>query len=323
MAVIGGMTQLGNSTVQQVISETGLHRRSLLAGMAGLSASVFLPTMAHAEFPIPEELPLDRTDYAVARKSFRTNLLQKGPAPDDYRPLGDAPGARKVLYPGGPNGSIGLVAWISEDQPSNRKKPGIVFLHGGNSTGEGHWLLMKPYVEAGYVTMLPSMRGENGQPGNFSGFYDEVDDVLAAVRYLEAQPGVDKDRIFLAGHSIGGTLSMLAALVYPFRATVAMAGNPDAWRFFSRFSQDIRFDVSDPREFVMRSAACFAPSLKCPMLMTRGTEEGQFNERHQLFMSRVRDAGQFIDAKSIPGNHNGAVPGEIAESIRFFKERSA
>ncbi|MDO1581412.1 alpha/beta hydrolase family protein [Rhizobium oryzicola] len=316
------MTDMQTKMTQRMLTDTVLTRRTVLGGAAGIAATTLMPLAARAEFPIPDVLPLEKTDYAVARRSFRTKLIQKGPAPDDYKPLGDAPGARKVLYPGGPNGSIGLIAWISDNQVPTEKKPAVLFLHGGNSTGEGHWLLMKSYVDAGYVAMLPSMRGENGQPGNFSGFYDEVDDVLSAAHYLSEQPGVDKSRVFLAGHSVGGTLALLSAMAHPFRAAVAMAGNPDAWRFFSRFSQDIRFDVSDPQEFVMRSAGCFAPSLKCPMLMTRGTEEGQFTERHQLFMSRVKDAGQYIDAMSVPGNHNGAVPGEILESIRFFKERS-
>jgi len=39
----------------------------------------------------------------------------------------------------------------------------------------------------------------------------EVDDVLDATTYLEKQPYVDSHRIYLGGHSTGGTLALLAA----------------------------------------------------------------------------------------------------------------
>jgi dipeptidyl aminopeptidase/acylaminoacyl peptidase len=38
-----------------------------------------------------------------------------------------------------------------------------------------------------------------------------VDDVIVATEYLRAQPHVDPDRIYLGGHSTGGTLVQLVA----------------------------------------------------------------------------------------------------------------
>jgi len=64
--------------------------------------------------------------------------------------------------------------------------------------------------------MVPVLRGENGQPGNFTFFYDEVDDVLAAAEALAQRTYVDANRMFISGHSAGGTLTMLAAMT-PFR----------------------------------------------------------------------------------------------------------
>lgn len=295
-------------------------RRSVLMSAAGLSVAALFPAQAQAAFAIPEVAPLDKTDYAVARRHFRTDLLRKGPAPEDALPLGTPPGAERVYYNGGPDGSIPLIAWVSQYTPSSKPRPAVLFLHGGNATGAGHWELMKPYADAGFVVMLPSLRGENGQAGAFSGFYDEVDDVLAAAQYLEQLPGVDKKHVFLAGHSIGGSLSLLTAMSRKFRAVVPISANPDAWRFFDRYKQDIRFNQDDPKEFLMRSAICFAPSLKCPTLLLRGTEESHFTARHTLLVSRVKHAGISIQERHIPGNHNGSLPGAIAESIRFFHQ---
>ncbi|GEM_PF-301083 len=276
------------------------------------------------EFPIPEVPPLERMDYAQARMHFRTRLLVKGPSPETSSPLGKPPGAQRITYAGGPDGSLQLVAWVNDYEPSDQLRPGVLFLHGGNATGDGHWQLMKPYADAGFVVMLPSFRGENGQPGDYSGFYDETSDALAAARHLESLPGVDNNRLYLAGHSNGGTLALLASMAEPmFKASVPMSAGVDAWRYFGRFDEEIRFDPHNPQEFIMRSSVCFGHSLKCPTLLLRGKEERPFDRNHQLTIERGRAAGMRVDHRLLPGNHNGVVPGAVVESIRFFKEYGA
>lgn len=275
-------------------------------------------------FSVPEMPPLEKLDYADARARFKTRLIVDGPAPEVAPPLGKPDGAQRVTYPGGPEGSLPLIAWVNEYQPSTSLKPAVLFLHGGNATGEGHWQMMKAYADAGFVVMLPSFRGENGQAGNYSGFYDETSDALAAARYLEGLPGIDRNRLFLAGHSNGGTLSILASMtVRSFKAAVPISAGVDAWRYFGRYQKEIRFDPKNEQEFVMRSSVCFGGSIKCPTLLLRGTEERPFDHAHQLTMERARDAGVKIDHRLLPGTHNGVVPGAIAESIKFFKQYGA
>ena len=72
--------------------------------------------------------------------------------------------------------------------------------------------LKEKMLFAGFVVLIPMLRGENGLPGSYSMFYDEVDDVLAAAEVLALTPGVDANRLYVAGHSVGGTLTMLAAM---------------------------------------------------------------------------------------------------------------
>ncbi|WP_320199143.1 alpha/beta hydrolase family protein [Agrobacterium sp. rho-13.3] len=299
-------------------SPNGLSRRTLLAGAAGLSVAAVLPGAARASLTIPESLPLETQDYAEARTHFRTRLLRRISAPELSGPLGTPPGATRVTYPGGPHGSIELVAWLSHYEPSKKLKPAVLFLHGGNATGDGHWALMKPYWDAGYVVLLPSFRGENGQKGDYSGFYDETADALAAASYLENLPGIDKDRLFLAGHSNGGTLSLLASMARKFRAAVPMSAGVNSWRYFNRYSDELCFDDANPKEFIMRSSVCFGPSLKCPTLLLRGSEERPFDADHKLLMNRVLSAGIMIDNMVLPGTHNGVVPAAVAQSIHFF-----
>ncbi|NTJ41588.1 S9 family peptidase [Agrobacterium larrymoorei] len=308
-----------HTSVSSIIGD-GLTRRGFLSASAGVAAMALSPVQAVAELAAPETLPLESDDYAFARERFHTHLLRKMAAPEKSEPLGAAPGARHVTYPGGPHGSIELVAWLSHYEPAKSLKPAVLFLHGGNATGVGHWELMKPFWEAGFVVLLPSFRGENGQEGNYSGFYDETSDALAAASYLESLPGIDRERLFLAGHSNGGTLSLLASMTRRFRASVPISAGVNSWRYFNRYSDEICFDGTDPKEFIMRSSVCFGPSLKCPTLLLRGMEERPFDADHRLLMDRARSAGMHISHRLLPGTHNGVVPGAVVESIRFFNE---
>jgi dipeptidyl aminopeptidase/acylaminoacyl peptidase len=287
-----------------------INRRHVLAAAA---AGLCLSDAAAAA---DEEPPLIREDYALARQRFQTRLLERGPAPDEAQPLTAPPGARQIRYR---SGSLDLVAWISGAADRGASRPAVLFLHGGNALWQGHWDLARPYVEAGYIAMMPALRGENGLPGNFSGFYDETADVLAAAEVLRAQPGVDPAQLFLAGHSVGGTLTLLGAMsTRLFRAAASFSGNPDARAFFHRFPEDIRFNSADPLEFDMRSAACFAQSFKCPMLLLHGSGEHGSDAAIRLTVERSQAAGLNVQRGVIDGDHSSAIPGESAESLRFF-----
>lgn len=311
-------------------------RRTVLAGLA---ATVFAPNIAKAAETKTSETkiadpkavaakaadmsvdpPLLAGDYAKERGKFRTELLNKGPAPDKYEPLVAPAGAEQIFYRSGLGGELELVAWVSRYERAPKPKPAVLFLHGGNAIGQGHWRDAKAYIDAGYVLMIPSMRGENGQKGNFSGFYDEVSDVLAASDRLRHLPGVDPHRLFLAGHSVGGTLAMLTAMsTKRFRGATPISGNPDAFAFFHRYPEDIRFNAKNPREFQMRSPLCYAHSFKCPMKVMHGTEEAHFNDRAALLAKRATAGGVKIEVTTIQGNHTSALPVEVEQSIQFFK----
>lgn len=289
-------------------------RRGLLKGAA--FALLFAPTAS--SFAMADDPPLISRDYAGERKSFRTHLVKPGPAPDDGESLTEPPA--EVQLTTYRSGKLELLAWRSAPRGKG-KRPAVLVLHGGNAMGRGHWDLAEPYVRAGYVALVPSVRGENGQAGAFSGFYDEVDDVLAAGRKLAAEPDVDPARLFLAGHSIGGTLTMLAAMTGTlFRGASPLSGSPNAFAFFNRYPEDVRFDATNPREFQMRSAVCYATSFKCPTLIQHSGTPAQAGPIADLTASRARAAGLKVESISVPGDHFTAIPGQIQNSLAFFAE---
>lgn len=297
-----------------------LDRRAALAGLVLAPLAVRLaraqaPASSVPPAPLPEA-PLLGSDYRAARAGFRTKLLRHGPAPDQGDPLNAPDGAEALTYR---SAGRDLVAWASPaGDPANRK-PAVLVLHGGNAIWHGHWGdLAAPYVAAGYHALMPTVRGENGQPGDFTAFYDETDDVLAAADALRARPGVDPDRVFVSGHSVGGTLTLLAALAGRFRGAAAFSPSPDTRLFFQRFADEIPFDASDPREAEMRSAVCFASGFGCPVLMSHGDREARSSAAIDLTVARATAAGIRAEHRVVPGDHMGSIPGSIEEGLRFF-----
>jgi hypothetical protein len=103
-----------------------------------------------------------------------------------------------------------------------------------------------------------------------------VDDVLAAAEYLSKQPYVDSKHLFVAGHSVGGTMTLLAAMASKrFRAAASFDGACYRPEFITR-AKSMPFDTSDPREIQLRSPLAYAGSFKCPLRIYHGSESASF-----------------------------------------------
>jgi dienelactone hydrolase len=267
-------------------------------------------------------LELQAEDYAKARAHFQTHLLRHGPSPQSWTPSPTPAGAALVNYSTNP----ALKAWISAASPGKAaaepKRPAVLFLHGGFAADADDWQMAQPYRDAGYVVMLPLLRGENGQPGDYTMFYNEVEDVLAAANYLVARPDVDATHLYLAGHSVGGTLVLLAAMTTDrFRGAASFSGSPDQIAWSKGQQALIPFDTGDMHEFQMRSPIAFATSFKCPVRIYYGSREKYFDSSSRRTASLAQQKQLDVEAISVPGDHFGAVPEEIQQSIKFFRTK--
>ena len=152
-----------------------------------------------------------------AKRGFQTKIVREE---SDRQPVEVPPpgsGFRLVEYKS-PVGT--LPAYRTTPRGDGKKRPAIVWITGGDSNSIGAvWEPVDPendqsataYPKAGVVTMFPSLRGGNRTLSRKESFLGEVDDVLAAADWLSKQPDVDPKRIFLGGHSTGGTLALLVA----------------------------------------------------------------------------------------------------------------
>lgn len=130
------------------------------------------------------------------------------------------------------------------------KRPGVVFLAGG-FPGGGVDPRGLPFTEAGAVVLYATYRGTDGNPGAVESFRGEVDDVLAAAEWLGKHERVD--RVYLVGHSTGGTLALLAAARSDKLAgVIAFGPAADACSYGAK---ELRFDVTKPKECERRAPA--------------------------------------------------------------------
>jgi len=182
--------------------------------------------------------------------------------------------------------------------------------------------MTKPYRDAGFVVLMPTLRGENGQGGDYSMFLNEIDDVLAAADKLASLPYVRSDRVYVAGHSVGGTLAMLAAMTSTrFRAAAAFSGSPDQLSWSNGQADLIPFDASNIEEFRIRSPIAYATSFQCPVRLYFGASERYFASVTPQLANLARDAGLDVAALSVPGDHFSHVPESMRQSIEFFRQK--
>ena len=286
------------------------------AALVGVGIYQIIDDIGEMNFDGSQPLVVQVEDYATARSQFETMLVTRGEAPQDWEELETPRGATKLIYH---SDGHALQAFVSQPTVDGKPRPGVVFLHGGFAWGDGDWEMSQPYRDRGFVVMSPVLRSENGQPGHFSLYYDEVDDVLAATEAFAALPYVDETQLYIAGHSAGGTLATLTALTSDkFLAMASYSGamNQDGsgdWGV-------VVYDATDEQEALMRSPEAFATSFKCPAELYYGSDEHWLQGECERTAATARNAGHQVQAHQVPGNHFTSVYPAILRSIHFFEQ---
>lgn len=215
-----------------------------------------------------------------ARKGFTTKIVSEGEefGPPET-PVGDE--FELIYYPAPPGD---LAAYITTDPGDGMKRPAIVWITGGDNNtigdvwspqGRDNDQAASAFRKAGIVMMFPSQRGGNDNPGWREGFYGEVDDILAATDYLAKLPYVDPDKIYLGGHSTGGTMAMLVgACSDRYRGIIALGLVAAASQYGGMF---VYCDPDDEEEMRLRSPIYWMHSVKTPMYVLEGANQGNWD----------------------------------------------
>ncbi len=247
--------------------------------------------------PVPDQ---EKSSLVEARRGFTPKPVPRNAGRD---PIPEPPPEifRKVVYES-PAGKLG--AYISQVAEDGQKRPAIVWITGGDCNSiDDVWSDADPgndqtaaaYRKAGIVMMFPSLRGGNDNPGIKEAFLGEVDDVLAAVDYLARQDSVDRGRIYLGGHSTGGTLVLLVAeQTNRFRAVFSFGPASDVSYYPAEL---IPFDTSNPREVKLRSPGHWLSSIQCPTFVFEGTEQGNLGSLRAMAQATTNPMIHFLPVK--------------------------
>ena len=213
-----------------------------------------------------------------ARREFKTQLKSVG---DEAKEPFEAPppGVFEHVTYSSDVGDLG--AYLTPDPGDGQRHPAIVWMTGGDCNTIGDvWSPKSPtndqtaaaYRQAGIVMLFPSLRGGNTNPGQREGFLGEVDDVLAATNYLAKQAYVDPKRIYLGGHSTGGTLVLLVAESSDRFRAVFSFGPVDDVGGYDPSEQPFRTD--DSHEVAIRSPGKWLDSIQSPTFAFEGSQQG-------------------------------------------------
>lgn len=235
-----------------------------------------------------------------------------------------------------------MSAYLSRHSTAlNEKRPAIVWLTGGFPSclpGDYLWSntefdneqSARIFRQLGIVMMFPTLRGRlKENPGNVEHFYGEVTDVISAGKYLRGLDYVDPRRVYLGGHSTGGTLALLVSEATDIFAGVICLG-PSS----DHYGKERAPYVWKEKEIHLRSPKNFLSYISSPTYIIEG-ELGKARDLKELLdlhkkapndnvhIAFVRGANHFnvihpvnaVFAKAILESKNGTLSINMREQI--------
>lgn len=255
-------------------------------------------------------------DLAATRRAFVSQLTVRGPVPQEYEVASPPDGVHQVTYE---SSGMQLNGWLSANPGDGKKRPAVVFLHGGWAFGAEDWSQGKSFIDAEFVLFMPMLRGENGNPGNYEAFFGEVDDAVAAGQFVASQSHVDANKVFLVGHSVGAILTCLATmLASPYKAAPAYDGSVEMRAFASALPKEyFPFDKRMIEEVSIRNAMDFAPSIRIPLRLF-ATADG--HAANSQLAAKASQVGKDVKGNHVNGNHHTMVTSAVRRAIKWFEE---
>ena len=150
------------------------------------------------------------TPFGPGACAAETRLNWSEKSPEQSTATTAMEGVEAVRFPADPGDLRGWMMRPTTTEPA----PVMVYLHAGFAWHNGLAEAVRWLTEEGWFVFMPTVRGENGNPGVYQLLCGEVDDAAAAVRWISRQPGVDPERVAVFGHGAGGALSAMLSL-YP------------------------------------------------------------------------------------------------------------
>jgi len=254
-----------------------------------------------------------------ARKGFKTVLINnagyKGPVEKPPVTFG-----RIVIYPT----EIGnMAAYLSNIPDDGKSHPAMIWVAGGfgndisdvwTKQNEDNDQSASVIKEAGIIMMYPSQRGGNENPGNDESCFGEINDIISAAKFLAKQKGIDPKRIYLGGHSTGGTKVLLVAECSNiFRAVFSLGPVTDVRNYGE---SNLNYKSDNVKESELRAPIRWLSSIQTPVFVFEGTERtSNIDEMNKMKDVALQEQNSFIHFYGIKGKDHFSVIQPVSKII--------
>ena len=184
--------------------------------------------------------------------------------------------------------TLSAFAYVPHSIQRNAKFPAIVYIHGGPASQATNSFdpVLQYLLNLGYLVIAPNYRGSSGYGKEFqeANHQDaggaELEDVVAAARFIQQSGFVDPSKLVVMGRSYGGYLTMMAVTKHPEMWAAAVpivpfvnwltefkSADPQVQEFDRQFMGD---PVKDKALWEDRSPINFIDRVKAPLLLLAG-----------------------------------------------------
>lgn len=224
--------------------------------------------------------------------------------------------AERVYYPS--SGGLTVSGLLFRPREGEGPWPTVIVNHAGFGTAGDFSDVALIIRDRGYLVFNPDFRGSGESQGSHEGAKGEVDDVIAAIDYLESRGLILDGHVGMYGQSHGAAVSVLAAgRDSRIRAVVAEAGFYDAADLYRNAAASGDPNVKNllnqflpmvggtpeevPQEYAVRSALNYVDSLQAAVLLIHGEKDPicPVGQAYRLYEA-LRAAGKTAELKIYP-----------------------
>lgn len=245
-----------------------------------------------------------------AQRAAHQTTLQRPPPDLTLSPT--LPTPHTATYPA-PVGD--LKVWVQRpDAP--RPHPTILYFHDGVALEAEELARVSPFVAAGYAVVIPTWRGEHGNPGQHEFVYGELEDAQAAVRWTAEHPDFDEQLLFTFGVETGGILSAMLSLQndLPITATASVSAMVQP-RHLDPLTEALPFEEA-PLERQLRSFTPYFSQVYQPHIAYVGEADPLIAPYEDVLQTAIERDGTRVNLLWTPGDARAVVPEAITAFIQ-------
>jgi dipeptidyl-peptidase-4 len=209
--------------------------------------------------------------------------------------------------------------------------PAIVEVYGGPlvQTVRRSWTSGRDqaFARAGYVVFRLDNRGSWNRGHAFEAALHrrmggvEVEDQLAGLDFLKAQPFVDSARIGLRGWSYGGYMTLMTTLTAPGAFASGIAGAPvtDWAKYDTHYTERYMGAPQDnPDGYAQGAPVNLAENYETPLFIIHGMSDDNVTfDNTTAMVLALQQAGKQFDLMTYPGQRHGVRPQDLRTHLEY------